>query len=489
MPMLTRETDVPQLDHPSEARLVERLAQQEYDRILIVSDLHMVTGRDRDTGVFQMTENFYADDTFQSCLQHYGGNNSLLILNGDIFDFVRIGDYPRQPIDFTRWETRLSELRDPRAAALPENISRVERTYGLKTDDYKTLWKLIRIVDGHPQFFDALAAWLSSGGSILYVKGNHDVEQHWPLIRRALRDEVVQRGASLVDATKRFGFVEDYVIIGNVYVEHGHKYEDMTAVYGPPVLEKSTQINMPLGSFINRYCVNKIEMLDPFIDNIKPVQQALLALLRRHPIAMLGTYIRACRFIRRAIWDMKRFNGSVATILLGVSLPFLLPLILIGVPSIWQWVQRVLPFERTGDIIAGGLSGTIATALMPYVLGAFTEILRRFKKPRDHIAEGAVTAIRTKFDGTAKRYYAVFGHTHVQLVKRLAIQGCDALYINTGTWIALWPNDRRDLIGQVHYSYAEFVPAGQGEYRHKSQEWDEHASEPRSARILVSANA
>lgn len=79
------------------------------------------------------------------------------------------------------------------------------------------------------------------------------------------------------------------------------------------------------------------------------------------------------------------------------------------------------------------------------------------------------------------------GHTHVSAMKR--IPGGDSrldLYINTGTWIALWPNDRPDLLGRTVYTYAQFDAADDG-YRGQALEWDARTQRPVPATILVPA--
>ena len=173
---------------------------------------------------------------------------------------------------------------------------------GLKTNDYKTVWKLLVIERGHPIFVDALVKWVAAGGRVLFVTGNHDVEMYWPMVQDHVRFQLAGRRAAPAELSSRIAFEESWLVIDNVYVEHGHQYEPMTRVDGPPTLPpEHREINLPRGSFVNRYFINTVEALDPFIDNVKPVQESLLRLARQRPIEILSTYFGAWRFLRRAL--------------------------------------------------------------------------------------------------------------------------------------------------------------------------------------------
>ena len=67
------------------------------EEIFVVSDLHIAAGRNK-AGVYQGTENFFADESFERFLIHANKSkktkNAILIINGDIFDFLRVTDFP-----------------------------------------------------------------------------------------------------------------------------------------------------------------------------------------------------------------------------------------------------------------------------------------------------------------------------------------------------------------------------------------------------------
>ncbi len=492
-PAVSDVTAVPALSAAEEEARLRELTEPRPRRVIAVSDLHLGAGRDPVTGTFPLTENFFADDTFAAFLAAAAApGGTLLVLNGDIVDFLRLCRCPRTPEDFDRWGGWLARLDEAdRARTLERTLTRVERVYGLRTDDFKCVWKLMLAVTGHPTFFQALADWVAAGGTLVILAGNHDPEWHWPLVRRALRDELSRRGAPVAAVVERVAFGDAGIDLANLHVEHGHRFEEMTRVDGPVVLSgDATQLNLPLGSFVNRYFANRIERLDPFIDNGKRVEQAVLSVLRRRPLTMIRIYVRAWRFMGRVI-AMRRFNGSVALIALGLALPFL-PLVLLAIPGAWPALMRLLaPLGGTGSKVAGGLSGAVLTALLPYLAGAATEVARRipFLHGADPYLAGARVIGRERARaGAWSGVYVCLGHTHASLVAELAPDAA-GLYVNTGTWIGQWPDDRPDLVARYVYSYARFDLAPEGGYQHQALEWDASAGTARAARILVPADA
>lgn len=495
--MQTGMTQVKALSHGEELELLRRVVSTAPAALFAASDLHLGIGRDPETGGYSLMENFLADEAMGRWVEHHrpqAAQGALLVLLGDVFDFLRIPQIPESDADYQLWAERLRWLGETdRADHLDRPVRGSERDFGLRTHDYRTLWKLLLIFRGHVPFFQALAAWVGAGGGLIIVKGNHDVELYWPLVRRAIRDELVRRGAAADAVNARVAFADDPFTLGNLYFEHGHQYEEMTRVVGGPTLERDpTQINFPLGSFVNRYLINSIERLNPFIDNIKPVQQALLALLRRRPLTFFRIYFRAWRFVWRAV-TMRRLNGSVAMILAGLIVPpltLILIVVFLALPDVAARLTDWIPIlGNRGARIGGALGGLLFPALLPYLVGAVREALRLvgLVREREHLVEGASRALRKAFPGgEARRAYAVMGHTHTPDVRPLSSASREEYYVNVGTWVPVWPEGRPDLAGQVIYTFVRFDRGADGEYRHRVLEWDDRAVDARDARIRVS---
>lgn len=437
--------------------------------ILILSDLHMSSGSNPATGRFAPRENFFADESFGELLdqqQAAAPENPLLILNGDIFDFLRISEVPRSDRDFRTWAEELAALGAPKPDDVLHRIARREYAYGLRTHDYKCVWKLLVIVNGHPAFFEAMGRWIERGGWILFVKGNHDVELYWPLVQDSIR-RAIGKGGREDSARNRVLFCQTGVRIGNVYVEHGHQYESTTRLMGEPVMADGQQLTLPLGSFVNRYLINSLEWLDPFLDNIRPRKAMLQKMLQRHPFQVYRILYHALPLLRRAMqphWlrEGLGFIIYVTALLVPLVTVALIILVIAGVPIFTDWPKQL---RWVGS--AFGLAA-------PYLLGVLRSI---FPKWRPRVGEDEFAAklhamlARVDFPVGFPTIYGVLGHTHLPDVQLLpGLHGSKAFYLNSGTWTPLWREDRPDLTGHVQHSVIRFRsgPAG---YTHELLEW------------------
>lgn len=457
--------------------------------VLVVSDLHLTEGRDPETAMYAARENFFAAGAFRRFLGHYiaaghAARGAMLVLNGDTFDFVRLVRTPEGTADLAAWKRRLPIELHPEA---DRPVSKKERRFGFGTEAHKAVWKLVAAIQGHPEFFSGLAEWVKEGGLIVLVKGNHDVELHWPLVLATLREELADRGAGGAAAAAQVTLCEDGFRAANLIVEHGHRWEPMTTVVGDAALKGGTRLNMPLGSFVNRYIVNRLERLDPFLDNMKPTTQALLAVLRRRPLKIVATYFRAWRFMWRAMWVRKTF-GAIRGPVFWIGAGLLLPLVTVAVILASQVWPQLVTWIPSWLRIPTSIAGISFPVVMPYLLGIARDLVRQlgFWRTTNHLFEGAKRlAHEARTAGaTDGRLYVTMGHTHEQEARRL--DGAD-LYVNSGTWTPLWPADRADLGGNVFYSFALFSREAGG-YRHDSLIWDDQAVAPRAAPLLAAAD-
>ncbi len=267
-------------------------------------------------------------------------------------------------------------------------------------------------------------------------------------------------------------FCQEAFTIANIYGEHGHRFEPITAVIGPPTLPGTpSQLNLPVGSFVNRYLINPIERLEPFLDNVKPVTNVLWGLLRKHPLQALRILWRSWRFILRAIKARRILDSAGVFLYLGALLIPVLTIVAIVLAFLWpaagQWV--VDTFGRSRTLLS--LVGLAA----PYIIG-FVRDLFPERKPavgEDTFAEGVYTALKARAaDAPRATQYATLGHTHEQDVQSLpALGSARVLYLNTGTWIPLWDEDRPDLAGKILHPFIRFTKNKDGAYTHEYLEW------------------
>ncbi|MFI5151634.1 MAG: hypothetical protein ACHQRM_18055, partial [Bacteroidia bacterium] len=298
------------------------------EEIFVVSDLHICSGRN-EAGVYKGTENFFADDSFKRFLEYANREKktekAILIINGDVFDFLRVVEYPgkvrkirlvkrfkqwlkgkpikpaEQPSEesviavYREWSDKLSYLGiDKSSEELKSSISSKEKKYGLRTDNYKSVWKLDLIKKGHLQFFESLSSWMEQGNKLIIVKGNHDAEWYWPEVRNYFRlllaEGIVAINKSDLKAVltekvlPNVSFFDDALVIDQeFYAEHGHRYDKFTVILGKPVLKKNKyELNLPFGSFFNRYLINRVELYYPYLDNVRPTANVLPMLLRNN---------------------------------------------------------------------------------------------------------------------------------------------------------------------------------------------------------------
>jgi UDP-2,3-diacylglucosamine pyrophosphatase LpxH len=464
---------------------VEALAATLPEVILVLSDLHLAEGVRGETGRFARIENFFADKEFANLLEHERKRtpgSALLVLNGDIFDFLRVRACPGNDGELSEWSHRLLELGVYRSAGeLRRLVSASERKYGLGTEDYKAIWKLHRIATGHPTFFRALGAWVGSGRRLLFVKGNHDLELHWPLVRLALRRLVAaQPGAGPRAGEERVAFLEDATWIGNLYLEHGHRYEEHTWPDHVTLPRKPAELALPIGSLANRYLINPIEEMTPFLDNIKPVQGVLWALVKRHPIKALGTAWHSLRLFQHALLGGGVCGASSIFLYLGVIFGQLLAIAAIP-------VLLVLLLLAPGALRSGYAYATMALAVLPYVAAVARDLIpaRRPRGAEDEFGVRMRDAMtRSPPDGKYGRLYGAMGHTHGEDVQGCApIDERRVLYLNSGTWIPLWTEDRLDLLGRSLRPFLRFQWNG-AEYEHEHLQWNDDRMEPQPSVIL-----
>jgi UDP-2,3-diacylglucosamine pyrophosphatase LpxH len=478
-----------------EQERLQRLSENPPQEIFVVSDLHLGRGRNLDTGRFSRTENFLSDQAFSRFLDYASpGPGKLLFINGDAFDFVRICHYPRSDQEFEEWSKfleRLGVVKTP--AELRRAISKVERRFGLETDDYKSTWKLLQIANGHREFFQALAKWINGGGTLLFSKGNHDLELYWPLVRKALEELLIRADANRDAVRNQMLYCDDWVRIANIYFEHGHKYDPQQRVDDSdksPVLPGTpNQLKLPLGIFVNRYLINKLEKLEPFLGSVRPTEKILWMLLRTHPLAAVAILFHSLHFIRRAFQASRVRDFFWYAVYIGsLAVPLLTILAIAGIFAFAR-LRDFFVVKHPMSSMALGVLGILA----PYLAAAFREFVRwlgrKTQRSRqvgeDEMSQGVYASMEKLKFPAFNRMYAVMGHTHDQDIQCLPdLGGVTALYLNTGTWIPIWPDDRPDLAGQVLFPFVHFRHETSQEYHHQYLEWRDDRGKPAESYIL-----
>jgi UDP-2,3-diacylglucosamine pyrophosphatase LpxH len=281
----------------------DRQSDPAHYHLLIVSDLHLSEGRRPATNRYSTREDFFFDHEFARFLAFYrdprreDGKPWHLIINGDLLDFLQVTTYDDAPTELRRTSRHLR--------------------YGLDCGEPETVYKLGKIAEGHPEFFLALAEFVADGNLLTVIKGNHDVEFHYPAVRAAFiarlkeacelarRNEPAQSTKIDADSVRFSDWF--YYEQGLLWIEHGQQYDDVNVFpyQLSPLLPKRTkwpeeranEIDLPWGSLFVRYLFNDVETVEPFADNIKPQTEFVRWWFRRHPMAALKFGIFGTKFL------------------------------------------------------------------------------------------------------------------------------------------------------------------------------------------------
>ncbi len=442
--------------------------------VFVISDLHMAAGLNVN-GNYDGTENFFADASFSRFITNLNARTKesrkgLLIINGDFVDFLRIRNFPESAADFTEWKMILLCLGISKTAEeLCNSIIKKERRYGLRTDDYKSVWKLHICWKGHEQTFNSLAVWLMAGNKLIIVKGNHDLEWYWKKVRdylryslalniSAIRHEHVEEVLENI-ILPQILFVDDKLKIDDkVYIEHGHRYEHFTVVDGPPVLKNSTELNLPFGSFFNRYLINRIELAFPFINDVRPRQQILPLLIReRFPLA-LKMLFRYIPFTLRII--PKKKYAFALEYLFQFFLIVLIPLAVTGFAIYETYIHRV-PSSSTPSKTSF-LWQTIMPQIKNLVFLSLSYFLGRLFSFLQLSAPSSFYPNALKiFKSHARVDLITFGHTHDPEQKKSE----GRRYYNTGTWIPVYELDAANIRLDRTYTFLQFSKDKNGDIK------------------------
>jgi hypothetical protein len=224
-------------------------------------------------------------------------------------------------------------------------LTRRERRHGLGTLWQEVVWKLTHVYRGHREFFAALAWFIACGNEVILLKGNHDVELHWPQVHDghfphvltdvyrdlcgggavgpAFDDYPPEMLKGLPDPPsfetllpQRFTF-EDWFYYERdlVYVEHGNQYEpaDSSVYFLAPVMPSDPKrIELPWGAFMVRYFYNKIVAIHPFAVNVKPEERIIHWMIQHDLFRILGIVVAELPDILRALGRAVKqgFRGS-----------------------------------------------------------------------------------------------------------------------------------------------------------------------------------
>ncbi len=267
----------------------------------IASDIHLADAEPVDATrpfwkAFKRAENF-VDEDFIRFLRYVDSEATEpveLILNGDIFDFDAVTVLPHK-------------------APYPTRVSWLERIRGLNSEEWKSLFKMGRIIADHQEWFAALSDFVRKGHRLVFVVGNHDLELLWPRVQDLIR-EALHLDA---ECQERVLFCEwFYLSGGDAYVSHGHQYDPYCTARNPidPLIQDvgAPRVRIPFGDLAQRIMLNGMGYFNPHAtaNFIMSARQYLVFFLRymirTQPLLLWTWFWSAMTTALIALWEHLR---------------------------------------------------------------------------------------------------------------------------------------------------------------------------------------
>lgn len=413
--------------------------------IYIVSDLHITQNRNTVKNTSALVTP--ADNAFTRFINYLNCKTApgrgILIINGDFIDFLRITGVPSSEDDFLEWKSILEKIGVERSIeSLKFFVSRKEIKYGLNTDDFKSVWKLHLISKEHSGIFRALMSWIEKGNKLIITKGNHDLEFYWLAVRNYMRLILAEESTSagslkavlLNNIFPNLLFIDDILVIdGKYYIEHGHRYDRYCHSIGGPLIRNKREINMPFGSFFNRYLLNHIELAYPPFKNVRLKKNILPLLLEKRFFVGIRKLFEHIPFLFLVI-PMRYYRylfGRVLLIVLTIFLP-----VLYAMDKFWNIIEPLtlrLDAEADNPASASNLLKIPGQSMMEnFGLFIVSFILSRASSYVQ--LEEPVSLYQhalKKFSENPDYQFITFGHTHNPEI----FNRNDQWFVNTGSWI------------------------------------------------------
>jgi UDP-2,3-diacylglucosamine pyrophosphatase LpxH len=340
-----------------------------------------------------------------------------LIVNGDAFEMLQVPHV---------------DAYDPARAYPPEDYH--------SSSEPDSERKMAIIISGHPVFFDALRNFIRVGPParfLTFIKGNHDVNLHWPAVQRAIRQAVRATG----EREPLLIFEERRISREGIYVEHGNQYaavvdriEDMEE---PHDHDRPGQLAIPVGSWFVMDVFNEVEKEKYWIDGVKPITALVwYALAYDFPFAArtIAILIRALPGIFTEVLrdaEDPDVEESRQELLRQLEDP--------------ATVKTLAARYETDEAFRAEFNAELAAALAPAELEIDRgELILMAREPNPVATGDQIRAqVNSKLYEIAKTRAAEegvkvvsFGHTHDAVKERLPDGG---FYINSGTWT--WRGD------------------------------------------------
>jgi UDP-2,3-diacylglucosamine pyrophosphatase LpxH len=392
----------------------------------VVSDLHLGAGYQAEGNAL---EDFGSDRDMADLLDRIvaesqrKGAEVELIVNGDAFEMLQVPNV---------------EGFDPSYTYAPEQ-------YHSSSEDDSVL-KIAIIISGHPVFFDALKRFVQLGPPrrvVTFVKGNHDLNLHWPAVQWQIRQAMGAVGEKAV----LLGFEERLISREGICVEHGNQYAEavdrVRDMEEPHDHDKPGQLALPLGSWFVMDVLNDVEREKYWIDGVKPITALMwYALAFDFPFAAraISTLIRRLPgIIEEGLFEVSdRRADALARLLENPDR--------VRDAAVRYEQDETFRREFNAEVTRAVAPPAAVAAMDVPRLAAVADPVIMGDQIRSRVHSLLFDAARRRAEEEGVRL-VIFGHTHDPRAEDLPDGGT---YINSGTWT--W---RTDFAGATREKWQE----------------------------------
>jgi hypothetical protein len=261
--------------------------------------------------------------------------------------------------------------------------------------------------------------------------------------------ENVLKGIVLPNIT----FIDDSIEIDkDFYVEHGHRYDKFCMVLENPELGNSGQINIPFGSFFNRYLLNRVELFYPYLDNVRPSGNVLPMLMKENFPLGLKVLLHHIPLLIRILFTNFRYLrfmlGKVFLFVIALLIPAAL-IVYFNFSIVQLLTTDITKIEEGRGIGAAALEQAKSLVLL-FLSYLLSRIVAWFQLAEPSSLDKFA---RIRFEGTDYRIMTM-GHTHnpgeyVFMHNRR--------FYNTGTWIPVIETSTADVREDKTYTFLHLV--------------------------------
>lgn len=440
--------------------------------LYVVSDLHLGRGRRPGSRRWARLETFLYDDDFLAfCrwLLRDAHGRAALVLNGDVFDFLRIEPEPAPGARGA--ERRFGPPPTPEvAAAMAQDI-----------------------LAGHPRFLDGLCEVLAAGHEVVLLPGNHDLEAQSDEVRAVIRRAVEARLAALEappGAAARLRFEAWFLHEpGRIWIEHGCQYDPENAFrwhlrrgLSRQAAAAAAEGDLPLGNFFQRYLYNAFGSITFIVPSTRANYRYFRWLLANEPRLLLRVTLGHARFLVQLLRRLARLPvagwreeaaaahaaelealgrasglGAVLAEVDGLKAVgadavqaasgMLRQAVKLGLGAAAAAVLALAVFSAASVAIGAletGVGWKALLSLLLYlvfgVVAAVGLVAAALRMPRDlpprHLRDAAA-----RVAALVDVPLVAFGHSHEEVVEPLDRPAGPGWYFNTGTWIAVFTHD------------------------------------------------